>query len=348
MLKPFVYKHHTLAKVQSFVNYLFLDVIFNNSVLTGNNVFTSNMVINKYRGIINNVNTEYLLDPLVAIFNKCKTLNRKQIRLLRTAVHSNNKIGPLCRGEVDPITYREIDKMDKELSIELRKLFGKLYKYVIDLQPVYSIYGHKADFYKNIIGQETVCCCCGVGTMLTVHQEPVGALDHYFPINHYPFSAINFENLIPICDICNSKYKTQKDTIFKIKSKKKNGIKKVILTKYRAFYPYSDDYNLINVGVSITSNDLTNLSKNDIDISYSLAGHDEEVANWQRLFNVSEVHKANLLSNESRIYINQQFDIINALGISFDDYYKLINNNIFYNKNFIRLPYLREFNRIIG
>ncbi|MCL1665125.1 hypothetical protein M2T78_12725 [Elizabethkingia ursingii] len=347
MLKPLVFKYHTIKKVQSFVNYLFLEVIFNNNVLAGNASFTQNLVINKYRGIIN-VRAEYLFDLIVEVFDTCKKLDRKEIKLLRSAVHLNNNIESLCKGETEPITYREIDKIDKNLSIVLRKMFGKLYKYVIDLQPVYSIYGHKKDFYKNIVGRETVCNCCGVGTILNIYQDPVGALDHYFPINHYPFSSINFENLIPICDICNSKYKTQKDTLFKIKSKAKRGIKKIYLKKYKAFYPYTDEYDLINVDISIPGNDVTNLSPDDIEITYSLPDYEEEVENWERLFKVSEIHKANLLSNESREYINQQFDFINVLGRSFEEYYDLINNNIFYNKNFIRLPYLKEFNRISG
>ena len=346
MLKPLVYKYHKISKLQSFINYLFLEVIFNNDILESNDSYSNDLLINKYKIILNNVSNEHLYDSLVKIFNICRNISRDKRKLLRKAVHLNNKIEQLCIGEEFPITYREINKIDRNLSIELKKIFGRIYKYVINLQPVYSKYGKKDEFYKLIVDKETVCHCCGVGTMLNIYQGPVGALDHYFPINHYPFSSINFKNLIPICDICNSKYKTQKDTLFLLKTKAKYGVKRTSFRKYRAFFPYSNEYDLIDISVTISNDDLKNISEKDISIEYLLENKDEEIFNWERLFKVSETHKANLLSNESREYINQQFDIINTLGLDFDTYYNLINNNIFYNKNFIRLPYLKEFNRI--
>lgn len=347
MLKPLTYQYHTISKFQTFVNYLFLEVVFNNQILRDNAAFNINLVLQKYRDIVN-VKSDYLHDPLVEIFKICKDLSSKDLKILRKAVHSNNQIESLCSGDLNPITYRDLNDISIELSIELRKLFGKLYKYVIDLQPVYSRYGKKNDFYKGIVGIETVCHCCGVGTMLNVHQGPVGALDHYFSIKHYPFSAVNFKNLVPICDICNSKYKTQKDTLYKIKAKIKSGVKRFTIKKYKSFYPYSSSYQLVDVSITIGTTDLNNLEKKDITIEYSVVNHDEEVLNWQRLFDVSEIHKANLLSNESRVFINQQFDTIKALNLDFNQYYNLVNNNLFYNKNFIRLPYLREFNRIVN
>ena len=89
---------------------------------------------------------------------------------MRRAVQFNNRIEKLCSGEETPITYREINNIDTNLSVELKKIFGRLYKYVINLQPVYSKYGKKDEFYKLIIDTETVCHCCGIGTMLNIFQ----------------------------------------------------------------------------------------------------------------------------------------------------------------------------------
>lgn len=345
MLKPIVYKYHTISKGQTFINYLFLEVILNNSILEKENHFSSNLVIGKYRGIIENINNVYLLDHIVTIFDQCKKLNLIQRKVLRRAVHNNNKIEQLCNGEIDPVTYREISQIDNVLSIELQKLFGQLYKYIVDREPFYSVYGHKSDFYKRIVGNETICSCCGVGTLLNEHQVPVGALDHYFPINHYPFSSINFKNLVPICDICNSKYKTQKDTLFEIKTKTRKGKKIHNIRRYKAFFPYSNKYEMIDVSVSITNDDLSNLTKDDITIEYFLLDHDEEIKNWERLFNASEIHKSSLLDNATRGFINMQFDMI-KLGLTFDQCCNLFTNNLFYDKNFLRVPYLKEYYRI--
>jgi len=346
MLRPLIYKYHFISRGQSFVNHLFLDVIFNKTVLENNLSFSTALVIGKYNSIISSFGDEYL-SSVSDVFNICRGLNSKHLKVLRRAVHHNNKIEKLCSGELTPVTYREINKIDTNLSIEIQKICGRLYKYIVDRQPFYSVYGRKGDFYKEIIGEETVCSCCGIGTMLNKYQTPVGALDHYFPINHYPFSSINFKNLIPICDICNSKYKTQKDTLFSIKVRTKRGRKIHNIKRSRAFYPYSTDYEMIEVSVSITNDDLSNLKKDDILIGYSLPNYNEEIENWERLFKISEAHIANLLDNSTRSFINTQFDMM-RLGLSFDQCCDLYNNNLFYDKNFIRIPYLKEFYRIIN
>lgn len=347
MLKPIVYKYHTISKGQSFVNYLFLEIILNNRVLEKEDHFSLNLVIDKYKCIIDNINDKYLLDHIILLYDQCKNLNSIQRKVLRRAVYNNNKIEQLCKGEIEPVTYREISLIDENLSKELQELFGQLYKSVIDREPFYSIYGHKSDFYKQIIGNETICCCCGVGTMPNKHQNPVGALDHYFPINHYPFSSINFKNLVPICDICNSKYKTQKDTLFEITTKTKKGKKIHNIKKYKAFYPYSTEYEIIDVSVSITNNDLSNLTKEDISIEYTLPNCEAEIVNWERLFNVSEIHKANLIDNSTMSFINRQFDLMKS-GFTFEQCCDLYTNNLFYDKNFIRVPYFRDYYRILN
>lgn len=345
MLRPLIYKYHDVSKGQSFVNHLFLDVIFNSKVLRNNSNFSPTLVMQKYQNIISSFGVEYL-DSVMIIFDICKRLDSKHLKILKTAVHYNNKIEKLCNGELTPVTYRDLNKIDINLSIEIQKICGRLYKYIIDRKPFYSIFGTKRAFYKQIIAEETVCSCCGVGTMLNKHQNPVGALDHYFPVKHYPFSSINFKNLIPICDICNSKYKTQKDTLFLItKIKNRKSKKNQSIRRFKAFYPYSKGYDMIDVSVNILSNDLTKLSPNDLVINYSLDNYSDELENWERLFSVSEIHKSNLLDRSTRSFINTQFDMMN-LGFTFDQCCNLYSNNLFYDKNFLRLPYLKEFYRI--
>ncbi|WP_410595244.1 hypothetical protein, partial [Bacillus sp. SIMBA_074] len=60
MLKPLKYKYHIISKGQSFVNHLFLEIIFNNRILKNNISFTSELVIVKYRNIILSFGEEYL------------------------------------------------------------------------------------------------------------------------------------------------------------------------------------------------------------------------------------------------------------------------------------------------
>ncbi len=60
MLRPLTYKYHIVAKGQSFVNYLFLDIIFNNTILKNNLSFSTALVIGKYNGIISSLEMSIL------------------------------------------------------------------------------------------------------------------------------------------------------------------------------------------------------------------------------------------------------------------------------------------------
>src|SRR3954469_9476878 len=110
MLRPLTYKYHIVSRGQSFVNYLFLDVIFNNTVLKNNPSFSIALVIAKYNSIISSFGDEYL-SSVSDVFDICKELNSKQLKILRKAVYHNNKIEKLCSSELVPVTYREINKI---------------------------------------------------------------------------------------------------------------------------------------------------------------------------------------------------------------------------------------------
>jgi hypothetical protein len=72
--------------------------------------------------------------------------------------------------------------------------------------------------YKELNGE--VCCFCGTEEMMEEREIEVSegegiqwraAYDHYLPKAHYPFLAVDFNNLIPCCEKCNEKAKGEKD-----------------------------------------------------------------------------------------------------------------------------------------
>lgn len=78
--------------------------------------------------------------------------------------------------------------------------------------------------YKELNG--LVCCFCGTEEMMEErHVEPEeGAIsdeekqwrasyDHYLPKKHYPFLAVDFNNLVPCCQKCNEKAKGELDVL---------------------------------------------------------------------------------------------------------------------------------------
>ncbi len=78
--------------------------------------------------------------------------------------------------------------------------------------------------YKELNG--VVCCFCGTEEMMEERNvEPEeGAIsedekqwrasyDHYLPKKHYPFLAVDFNNLVPCCQKCNEKAKGELDVL---------------------------------------------------------------------------------------------------------------------------------------
>jgi hypothetical protein len=72
----------------------------------------------------------------------------------------------------------------------------------------------------------SVCCFCGLeemaaetlvepqnGVELPEESQRRASYDHYLPKAHYPFLAVDFNNLIPCCDVCNEDFKDEKDLL---------------------------------------------------------------------------------------------------------------------------------------
>lgn len=91
--------------------------------------------------------------------------------------------------------------------------------------------------FRNLNGR--VCCFCGLEDYMaerTISSEFGNedekqwraSYDHYLAKKHYPFLSVDFENLIPCCDTCNSKAKGEIDLL------KREG------NRYLTFHPFND------------------------------------------------------------------------------------------------------------
>jgi hypothetical protein len=139
MIKPFIYKHHSIHKAQSFVNYVFLEVILKAQKIA-EPVFSSDLVIEKYKNLIDGINDDYIKNPLVQIYAICKTLNNKSLKVLRKAIINNNRIRELCKGEIEPVLYSEIEAINSDLAKNLKSFCDNLYDESIKKAPFYNKY----------------------------------------------------------------------------------------------------------------------------------------------------------------------------------------------------------------
>jgi len=336
MLRPYVFSNSKIHKIQSFVNHVMLDVIFNAPKIA-TPIFTSNLVMAKYRMLIDDINVEYVLNPLVDMYRICKILSPKDLKILKRAVHDNNKIRQLCNGDIQPIRYSDIDKIDSDLVKAIKVFCRHLYDDVVGLAPFYNNYEDINAYYKKLVQRSSACRCCGINKVLTKFHTNRSALDHYLPRNHYPFNSLNFKNLMPICDTCNSKYKLGQDTLYKTENK---GRKNETITKIRAFYPFRRDIPDINIEINFSKPFDSTIEPKDIELTLECLGFEEEVENWDRLFGIKENYKAECCTDEMRLQYEEEYIAEMAYGKTHAQYIELLSRNKYANSNFLKIPFL--------
>lgn len=116
-----------------------------------------------------------------------------------------NQIERICRGEYRPEAFNgTLTAIDRTL----KDLFFDLYNQVLDGKPfrenahtsLREHFNQFCDANEDI----TLCPICGIGELKKAQDEVRDQYDHYLPESLYPFSSINFRNLVPCCLQCNS------------------------------------------------------------------------------------------------------------------------------------------------
>lgn len=341
MLRAYNFPYSKIQRVQSFVNHVMLDVVFNAKNLAAAN-FSSALVLAKYRHLIDEINRDYILDPLSEAFVICKTLNPKQIKLLKTAVHNNNKIRELCNGDLQPVKYEQIEAINADLKKAIKTFCDSLYDHCLKLKPFYTSYEDINAYYKTVVKKSSVCKCCGINKVLTQFHTHRSALDHYLPRKHYPFNSLNFRNLLPICDICNSKYKLSEDTLYITHNK---GAKNESKTRTVAFYPYSQTAHDITIEINFKKTFDSTIEPKDIEISLSCADNTDKVSSWDRVFGIKENYIAECCTDEMRMHYEEQYIALMNRGITHKDYVDDLSRNRYGDMNFLKIPFLEAINK---
>lgn len=327
MIRPYQYSYNKIQKIQSFVNHVMLDVIFKAPKIP-NPTFSSALVLPKYRILITGINNNYVLNPLSDAYLICKGLSSTQLKTLKKAVHNNNKIRELCNGTIEPVKYSEIEIINADLVVALKTFCNYLYDEVVKKAPFYNNYENINTYYKTVVKKSSFCRCCGINKVLTQFHTHRSALDHYLPRKHYPFNSLNFKNLVPICDVCNSKYKLSEDTLYSTN------------TRVKAFYPFRNDIPDIKINIVFNKPFDDTIMPNDIELNLTCVGFQEEVETWERVFGIAENYKAECCTDEMRMYFEEQYIALMNRGISKADYIDDLNRNRFGDANFLKIPFL--------
>lgn len=264
------------------------------------------------------------------IYNIFKTLTNDEKAKIKRSWKINNDIEKLCTKKLKP---RYLTDLPEVVKNDIKPLFSWCYTYLLNQK---EASGDKLDYYKKLISLNEFesCPCCGMIDFELEDSKYREAYDHYLPKAVYPFSSVNFRNLVPICYKCNSDRKVTKNPIENTRV---------------AFYPFKNHRNhkiVINFVIDKTK-DLNKLTKEDIEINF--IGKKEEIETWDWLFDISERYtsKVKKYSKSMLKRVKNRYR-----------HYKKLSNNITYDEtidfmieeyseeeytdnNFLRIPLLK-------
>ncbi len=193
--------------------------------------------------------------------------------------------------------------------------------------------GEKLDYYNQLVdaNKYNTCPICGLADIETADSKYIEDYDHFFPKSHYPFLAVNFDNLVPTCDKCNKKHKGSKKPL------DKNG---------KAYYPFEARNNPIDVSLKIDKIDFDKDEKL-IDVpTVSFTGDTDKNTTWNWLFNIEERYSAEIKRYSYSWLRDFKKEMIFNPTVSKEDYinFKISNYEVdkYYEKRFLKIAFLKE------
>lgn len=335
MLYPYKYPKAKIQQLQSFVNYIMLEVVLRAKKIP-DPTFSVGLVIPKYEGIIRDVNTKYIFNPISNMYLDSKKLDRFHLKILRKAVLENNRIEDLCDGSSFPVRYDYLNSVfkrdfEKDMLKSIKTFCTNLYEKCLYLAPIYNLFGKIKGYHDLLVQNDDRCHFCGNTSLVTMYEPVRNAFDHYLAKQTYPFVSVNFKNLVPACYTCNSLYKKSKDILLK-------GEKRV-----KAFYPYTNQSYSIQVTIKFKKGKVysQNLKPSDFDLECICMGYQEQVDAWMRIYGIKKQYKAKCCSSTYKAYLTSIYDDVIIKGMSIDDSLRHYENNIDNDMNFLKVAFFK-------
>ncbi len=223
---------------------------------------------------------------------KKSTLKRKKIYLVFL---NNNRITRLCENKTFQLRTLEDDLQD--VAASSKRLFSRLYGTTLQGSMVEnelgeSIHEHYRKFRNANVSQ--ACPFCGLENYPDRINNTRSQYDHYLNIAKYYFSAVNFKNLVPMCNACNeAPNKHMKDLLFDAQ----NGN-----LRRRVFYPYSDCSGAKVTLTNVMPSGVGDGGEWSVDVKPSNNAEKEQVEAWKKIFNI-ERRYASRVAEEAENWI---------------------------------------------
>lgn len=364
MLFNYTYISHEVEKLQEYLDFLFEEVWlpaegnFDAEKLKDNKQLYDFYLNNHYvdYDVSNDINNDegvaanFFNSSIENIFKAFSDIDDDDFKLNLIDYYSNNNdIESICLDKKLPVlTYKELIAEKEILGNELKKFYGKLYgkesPFNLDYFGFFTkkmLLNHYKEFTTKNNNEK--CPFCGIEKLKGNNHKPREAYDHYIPKADYPFNSVNFKNLAPMCNDCNSSYKGTKSIIGTTENRNK------------AFYPYASSHPAIEdftFDIHLNSIEIIDLKPENIDLKIELTDFEQEIQAWKRVFGIDERYKALLCSKHLGIdwftAINDGYDNAIALGHTFTKKEFLdmklfeAKNNLLSENGFLKSVFLEE------
>jgi len=356
MLFSYTYVPHTMEKMQGFIEFIFFEVWCKapGGLPYGIDLFAGNpelkTIIEAFH-FSEAKGANFFNGHIETIYGLFATLTPGQIEQLTRWFSGNNDIAGLCRN--DPAQaiarYSDLKTLDEPLADALASFFKGLYaKDLLNLAALKAVIGEIDDHHKQFteVNNQGKCPFCGINGIKGIFHSKREAYDHYLPKGKYPFNSINFRNLSPACHECNSSYKLTKDPLYNTKDP--------LLTltggQRKSFYPYQDTPHTIELSISLSSQDWTNIKPDDVHLTTGPEELKEEIATWLDVYGIEERYRAMCCGeNDGKYWIEQVLDEWQTDGKTPEEFLSTLARQArirpYAEANFLKQPFLEACRR---
>lgn len=269
--------HHRIQTLHQFI-----EDFFEQMYLYNKKEFSSELLNQDFKPIAD-AYKDSLLTHLQVVFEEYKKLETDEQDKIYKGFKTNNDIQKLCKGEGDRLRYEDLSP---GISTALKKLFYNLYEQILKRKEYCDRYGNQKEHFEEFckLNKEAMeCPFCGLTDLPSEYDSFRADYDHFLAKGIYPFNSVNFRNLVPMCGICNSKFKKQKNLLYRENNKK---------NRRKVFYPYDANPGEISIEI-IIEKDIDIETGNDYKVEINgTTDTREEINTWDEIFEIKERYLA--------------------------------------------------------
>lgn len=334
MLKVYRPIDHKIKDVQKLIEFLVFEVW-----CKADRKLCKTHLNNDIKNIYQKEEYGWFKDSIDDIYKLFRKLDQNEKNIFRQIFINNNEIEKLCNGTNTPIYINTFNPVIRKAIVDF---FSELYVKFLGWKYIKDNYGSKKVYYDNLVSKKNKfieCPCCGYGDIKTRYSKGHSPYDHYLPQKYYPLSSINFENLVPLCHICNSDYKGEKD---------------IIKNKANVVFPFSNIHSKIELIINfdgskihqlITFDDDDNFEKKIFDINFNIKSN--EIESWDRVFDIKDRYQGKIADNRvgwfKDVKTKYNKDIKRIPNYSVEDAFNdIIEDDSNKQYGFIKSPYLKK------